>query len=53
MARPRKTPDGTQTNAHSVAVHIGDGRVIEPGETIPADVEGDTLAALLASGFFG
>lgn len=39
-------------NTHSVAVHIGDRRKIEPGEEIPADVTGDTLKALLATGFF-
>lgn len=39
-------------NAHSVPVHTGDGRKIAPGQPIPADITGDTLKALLATGFF-
>lgn len=49
---PAPKPAAPKVNAHSVAVHIGDGRKIEPGDPIPADVTGDTLRALLASGFF-
>lgn len=45
-------PKPAARNKHSVAVHIGDGRKIEPGDAIPADVTGDVLKALLASGFF-
>lgn len=46
-------PAAPRINQHSVAVHIGDGRKIEPGAPIPDDVTGDTLSALLATGFFG
>lgn len=56
MNAPKKAapvaPKAAARNTHSVAVHIGDGRKIEPGDAIPADVTGDTLKALLASGFF-
>lgn len=56
MNAPKKAapaaPKPAARNKHSVAVHIGDGRQIEPGAVIPADVPADTVKALLASGFF-
>lgn len=59
MARPAKpapqkaaAPKPLLRNKHSVAVHIGDGRKIQPGETIPADVPPDVRKALENSGFF-
>lgn len=41
------------TNIHSVAVHIGNGDVIEPGQAIPDGVDDATREALIATGFFG
>lgn len=40
------------TNKHTVAVHIGNGDVIEPGQAIPDGVDAETRAALIATGFF-
>lgn len=49
---PAPKPDRAPINTHSVPVHTGDGRKIAPGQPIPADITGDTLKALLATGFF-
>ena len=41
-----------KVNTHEVAVHVGDGRKVRPGETIPADVSVETRKALEATGYF-
>ena len=50
--RPPKATVDAKKNTHCVAVYIGDDRKIEPGETIPDDVDDETRAALIATGFF-
>lgn len=47
-----KKPEKAKVNTHSVDVHIGDGRKIAPGESIPSDVPADVKKALEATGFF-
>jgi hypothetical protein len=48
MQTEKKQP----VNKHSVAVHVGDGRKIAPGEPIPADVSPAVRKALEATGHF-
>ncbi len=45
-------PEKAKTNTHSVAIHIGDGRKIAPGEAIPANVPAEVRKALEATGYF-
>lgn len=47
-----KKPEKAKVNTHSVAIHVGDGRKIAPGEAIPVNVSADVRKALEATGFF-
>jgi hypothetical protein len=51
-APKRGRPKTRKVNSHDVGVHLGDGRVVYPGQAIPDDVDGDLLEALDATGFF-
>lgn len=48
---PAKAPE-PKRNTHSVPIHVGDGRKIEPGGPIPGDVPDDVRKALEATGLF-
>lgn len=57
MRKPQKTvtakvAEKEPVNTYATAIHIGDGRRIEPGSPIPSGVSADVVAALKATGHF-